>query len=266
MRWRSARAALWALLDRHVRDGAAVAIVGAGNGDDLPLRPLTRRAARVDLIDLDAAALRRARRRVIASRAQVRAVVEDVTGGAADAIVRRARGEDAAPVAVPEAPVGEPPYDVVVADHVATQLLYPALVDAGLDGERIDAALLRDGQPLTDAVVRRLHAAAPDGVVIHVHDLLGWWPGHAQPFGIDEVLALREDPDAALALAATGDVPYGCDPRTASLAAGAEITETTFWRWPFSPATDYLVCATVAVTSTASRRPTRASSRPRSSR
>ena len=52
-RWRATRAAAWALLERHVAPGATVAVVGAGNGHDLPLRRLGRRAGRLDLIDLD---------------------------------------------------------------------------------------------------------------------------------------------------------------------------------------------------------------------
>jgi len=74
------------LLAQHVKADARVAIVGAGNGDDLPLRRLARRAARVDLIDLDAAALRRARRRVRFAH-HVHTVREDVTAGAVDAIL-----------------------------------------------------------------------------------------------------------------------------------------------------------------------------------
>jgi len=39
-RWGPARDALWELLAQHVKDDARVAIVGAGNGDDLALRGL----------------------------------------------------------------------------------------------------------------------------------------------------------------------------------------------------------------------------------
>jgi hypothetical protein len=235
-RWRPARASAWALLDPEVAPGARVAVVGAGNGDDVPLGRLARRAARVDLIDLDARALEGARRRARrTSRHDVRALEEDLTGGAADAVLA-----GRPPVAVPTAPVGDGPYDVVVCDLVLTQLLYPALKAAGrLTGAEIDAVLLRDGQRLTDGVVARLHAAAPGGTVVILHDLLGWWAGHQQPFRLDELLA--RDAAAALKLARRGSLPYGCDPWLATRRAGAQVVRTALWRWPFSPGADYAV-------------------------
>jgi hypothetical protein len=245
-RWRPARDALWALLDQHLAVGARVAVVGAGNGDDLPLRQLSRRAAHLDLIDLDAAALRRARRRVPFAR-NVHAIVEDVTAGAADTIVQRARGE-AVTVDLPApTPIGHGAYDVLIADLVASQLLFPALSDSGLPGSEIDEVLLSTGQALTNSVVARMHAAAPRGLVVHVHDILVWSDGHKQPFPLEAVLALAEtDPAAALTLAQQGNMPYGCDPRTASQSIGATVTQTVFWRWPFALGTDYLVNATIA--------------------
>lgn len=256
--WRPARDALWSLLDERVTAGAQVAVVGAGNGDDVPLRRLARRAGRVDLIDLDHDALAYARRRVRHRRSRVCIHSQDVTGGAADAIVARALGETASLTAPPTTPIGPgAPYDVVVADLMFTQLLYPALQDAGLSGTEMDAALRADGQALANAVAARLHASVPNGLVIYVHDLLGWWPGHPQPFALDEVLELAQHhSEAALALAASGAQPRGCDPRLAAWRAGAEVIQTDFWRWPFAPDTDYLVCATVVRTSpTAARRP-----------
>lgn len=246
VRWRSVRAGLWRLLECHVAPGAAVAVVGAGNAHDVPLRHLCRRAGRVDLVDLDAAALRRARRRLIAGRRMVRMVVEDVTHGRADAITRAALDARPVPQDWPAPPAPAESYDVVLADLLFTQVLYPALADAGLPGRLTDSILRNHGQALTQAVVGWLHSSAPAGVVVHVHDLLGWWPGHPQPFSLDEVLALaEEDVDAAVALAQRGNVPSGCDPRRASLALGAQIVDTTMWRWPFSPGVDFLVCATV---------------------
>lgn len=245
-RWEPARAAAWALLDGIVAEGARVAVVGAGNGDDLPLEQLARRAARLDLIDLDARALRGARRHVGAEhRHVVRDLEEDVTGGAADAVagraLARATGPDPGPD-VPRAAIGAGPYDVVVADLVLTQLLYPALRGGDLRGGEIDDVLLRHGQSLTDAVVARLHAAAPDGVVVILHDILGWWKGHQQPFTLDELLATgREDPAAALQLARRGSVPYGCDPWLATRNAGAHVVATQLWRWPFAAGADYAV-------------------------
>ncbi len=85
-RWAPARDALWALLDAHVARGAAVAIVGAGHGDDLPLGRLSRRAGCVDLLDVDVAAARAARRRLLGRRGRVRALESDITAGAADRV------------------------------------------------------------------------------------------------------------------------------------------------------------------------------------
>jgi hypothetical protein len=245
-RWEPARVAAWALLDGVVADGACVAVVGAGNGDDLPLEQLARRAARLDLIDLDAHALRGARRHVSAEhRRTVRDLEEDVTGGAADAVVGPALARAAAPdpgPGVPAGPVGAGPYDVVVADLLLTQLLYPALRGGDLRGGEIDDVLVRHGQRLTDAVVARLHAAAPDGTVVILHDILGWWKGHQQPFTLDELLAAgRDHPAAAVQLARHGSVPYGCDPWLATRRAGAQVVATQLWRWPFAPGADYAV-------------------------
>jgi hypothetical protein len=243
-RWRPARAAAWALLEGLVERGARVAVIGAGNGDDLPLGRLARRAGRVDLVDLDAAAARRAARRAVAPPGRVRVLGQDVTGGAADAVVAAAPGPPARDaVAVPAGPVGDGPYDVVVCDLVLTQLLYPALRARGLAGGPIDGVLLRDGQRLTDGVVARMHAAAPGGTVVILHDLLGWWDGHPQPFALADVLA--RDPPAALRLARTGTLPYGCDPWRAITRAGARVLDTRLWRWPFAPGADYLVCGLV---------------------
>lgn len=134
----------------------------------------------------------------------------------------------------------------MISDLLATQLLYPALLDSGLGHNTIDETLTRNGQPLTEAVVARLHASTPNGTVIHIHDLLGWWDGHPQPTTIEMLLDLAaSDPEAAVVLAADCEQPYGCDPRLASTQLGATIIETAFWRWPFAPGTDYLVCATV---------------------
>ena len=143
-----------------------------------------------------------------------------------------------APV-VPGAPLGDGPYDVVVLDLVLTQLLYPALKGT-MGGRAIDAVLLAHGQRLTDGVVARAWAATREGGhVVVLHDLLGWWEGHQQPFALDRVLAL--EPEAARALARKGVLPYGCDPWVATRRAGAHVTRTRTWRWPFSPGADYLV-------------------------
>ena len=233
-----------------------MAIVGAGNGDDLPLRRLARRVARLDLIDLDANALSHARRRMLPWTPRVHTLTEDVTGGHADEIVKSAQQARSPVGRSPTGPIGTIPYDVVISDLLATQLLYPALRDSGLGHDAIDETLTRAGQPLTEAVVARLHASTPNGIVIHIHDLLGWWHGHPQPATIKMLLDLAaSDPEAAVALAADSKQPYGCDPRLASTQLGATIVETAFWRWPFAPGTDYLVCATVARGHGANSRP-----------
>ncbi len=245
-RWRPAREALWAVFDRYVPAGATVGVLGAGNGDDLPLRRMARRAGRVDLIDLDPVALRGARRAALWRASHVHSLVEDVTGGAADSIIRRALGEHVRVQLPAPTPIGSGFYDVLVTDLMLTQMLYPALVDSGLGQTTIKEALFRDGQPLTDAVVARLHASTPTGLVVHVHDVLGWWEGHPQPFTIKETLAVAPDPPSAAALLRQGHQPSGCDPRQASQRCGAQVIDTAYWRWPFATGTDYLVCATVA--------------------
>src|SRR5215216_7742519 len=57
-RWSAVRDAAWRLLEPLATDGARIAIVGAGNGDDLPLARLARRADRLALIDVDPDACR----------------------------------------------------------------------------------------------------------------------------------------------------------------------------------------------------------------
>jgi SAM-dependent methyltransferase len=256
-RWRDVRAEAWSLLDGVVAEGARVAVVGAGNGDDLPLARLARRAAQVDLIDLDGRAATAARARIRGlARRRVRVLEADATAGEADAVIAAARGEALRGEALrgetvaaargaaatarsgPEA-LGDGPYDVVVLDLVLTQLLYPALKGA-MGGKAIDAVLLRHGQRVTDGVVERAWAATSEGgAVVVLHDLLGWWSGHEQPFSIERLLALP--PAEALALAQHGSLPYGCDPWTATRRAGAEVVETRTWRWPFAPGADYAV-------------------------
>ena len=133
-RWEPARDALWAVLDRHVQASDAVAVVGAGNGHDVPLRRLAERAGRVDLIDLDARAARGARGRLPAPlRSRVEVVREDVTGGVADALVTLAEQGDLPAVrTAPDLPLGDGAYDVVIGDLLYSQLLYPALRDTAL--------------------------------------------------------------------------------------------------------------------------------------
>ena len=247
-RWRPARDSLWALLDPFVAAGARVAVVGAGNGHDVPLRRLAERAERVDLIDLDARAALGARGRLPAGlRERVAVVRQDVTAGIADELARvAARGDLPAPREAPLEPVGAGGYDVVIGDLLYSQLLYPALRDSPLQPERVGVVLARIDRPLVTSVVRRLHASAPGGVVVHVHDPLGWWAGHPQRVTLEEILdAAETDTDAALALVARGHGPTACDPRAIALELGCEPVATALWRWPFQDGVDYLACATV---------------------
>lgn len=254
-RWRKARDAAWTLLDCHVAPGATVAVVGAGNGHDLPLVRLARRAGRLDLVDVDAAALRRTSRRLRLAGAPVEMLTADITSGEADAIIAeaaagrtRSPGSPATRAWSRRMPQAPDRYDVIVVDLVLSQLLYPALADARVPGRVIDRTLLDHGQALTDQVVADLAASAvPGGLLICIEDLLGWWAGHDQPFTLDELLAdAALHRDNALRRALQGRLAYGCDGRAALAAAGAHTVDRAWWRWPFAPGTDYLVCATVA--------------------
>lgn len=247
-RWIGARDAAWAVLDRRVAPGAHVAVVGAGHSDDLPLGRLLDRAARVDLYDLDAPAMSRAVRRQPAARRRCAHVCRcDVTGGAADAVARAiCRGGAPGRVTVPGWPLGNGGYDVVIGDLFYSQLLYPALVDAGVTPAAVDQALTDHGATLTDGVVARLHASvAPGGCVVHLHDLVGWWPGHGQPVSLEDILA-APDTQQALALAARCRQPTGADPRLSACRLGAPVTNTALWEWPFGEDARYLVCAAVS--------------------
>jgi len=150
---------------------------------------------------------------------------------------------------VPEAPLPGAPYDLVIGDLLYSQLLYPALVDLGVGEARRRAVLGRCGPALTRAVVSRLHASAPHGRVAHLHDPLGWWPGHSQPVGLDQILAVAErDCEAALRLTARGKGPREWDPRRALAALAIPLRQVALWRWPFAADVDYLVSATLAET------------------
>jgi hypothetical protein len=247
-RWRDTRSAAWSLLERHVEPGAVVAVVGAGNGHDLPLRRLGRRAARLDLVDLDTHALRRAGRRLRLGGVRADLVTEDVTHGLADTVIRDVVARRAVrrpPAGATAQPSGRPPYDVVIADQFLSQLLYPALSDSQLSRGEVGAALRSHGQRVTNSVIAGLAAAAPGGLLVCIEDVLRWGVDHHQPFTIDEVLA-QTDPDRALELVERGTPARGCDGRTAHALAGTQVVDRAFWHWPLGPGTDYLVCATVA--------------------
>jgi hypothetical protein len=249
---------LWDFVEPLIEDGARVAIVGAGNGDDLPLRRIARRAGSVTLIDLDPLAARRARQRLgRAERSKVDVVGHDVTEGDADAIVLAAlvdhapsEAADLPHLAAEQDGEGRPlpgaPYDLVLGDLFYSQLLYPALVDLGVDPDRRAETLVRHAPPLTRAVVAGLHASAPR--VVHVHDPIAWWDGHEQPLTLEEILDANtsQGPEAALALAARAVGPHESDPCAALADLGLFPIATALWRWPFAPGVDYLACATLA--------------------
>lgn len=273
-RWAPAREALWATLDGLLADGARVAIVGAGNGDDLPLGPIAARASAVTLLDIDQGTADRARGRVRRGlRRRIRTVAHDVTDGAADRIIGAATAPPGSPPVgrtdaspgdpgrrpsdaprpatvpqpgVPVRPAAPPlpgaPYDVVIGDLLYSQLLYPALLDAEVPPARRRVILGAEGAALTAAVVATLHASAP--VVVHVHDLACWGNGYDQPVELEEILD-ASGPDG-LALAAGAKGPREADPRTALRTLGLPTLATALWRWPFTEGVDYLVVATVA--------------------
>jgi hypothetical protein len=229
-----------------IEDRARVAVVGAGNGDDLPLRRIAGRAGSVTLIDLDPRAAQGARRRLgRAERPKVDVIGHDITEGAADAIVLGALGGEEVDVPASTAALPGAPYDLVIGDLFYSQLLYPALLDIGADADRRAEALSRHAPALTRAAVARLHDSAPR--VVHVHDPIAWWDGHEQPVALVEILAAAaaEGPDAALDLSARGIGPHESDPRSALANLDLTPTATALWLWPFAPGVDYLACASL---------------------
>ena len=109
-------------------------------------------------------------------------------------------------------------------------------------------ALANYGPALTGLVVSRMHASAPDGVVVHIHDPVGWWGGHAQPFTLDHVLAVAEPlgrrraGTAADRLGAGGDEPArraggarACRSCARRSGAGRSATAPTTWPARRSP-------------------------------
>ncbi len=247
-RWAPARHALWQTLRPYLPAGARVAILGAGNGDTIPLDRIAERAAEVALIDLDEPAIRAARRhQPRGRRRRITTITHEITNGAADAIAAAAAARQVPdPPVVPEAPLPGAPYDLVIGDLLYSQLLYPALIDLDVPTAHSRALVGRYAPALTQAIVARLETSAPNGTVVHVHDPIAWWPGHPQPVTLDLILELSEsDPEAALTAAARGTGPRHSDPRGALRALSIPIRATTIWHWPFAPSVDYLACATL---------------------
>jgi hypothetical protein len=247
-RWAPARDALWRLIDPHLENRARIAIVGAGNGDTVPLARIADRSRELALIDLDRHAIRAARRRQSRHlRHRITVTEHDITNGAADAIATAAANVEVPvlPVLL-EAPLPGAPYDLVIGDLLYSQLLYPALVDLNVPTARTTAFLDRYAPILTRAVVARLHVSAPYRRVLHIHDPIAWWPGHPQPITLKQILTTAErDPQDALMVAAQGTGPHHSDPRKALHAFAIPIRNTAVWRWPFAPHVEYLACATL---------------------
>jgi hypothetical protein len=247
-RWGPARDALWRLLGPYLADGSRVAILGAGNGDTIPLGRIAERAREVALIDLDEPAIRAARRRQPRGhRRRITTVEHDITHGAADGIAAAAaRGTAPAVPVVPEAPLPGAPYDVVIGDLFYSQLLHPALVDLNIPAALRRAFVRRYAPVLTRAVVARLEISAPNGTVVHIHDPIAWWPGHPQPVTLELILEVaKTDPAAAITLAVRGTGPRHTDPRPALRELSIPIHATELWRWPFAASVDYLACGTI---------------------
>lgn len=247
-RWQVARDALWSLLAPRLHPGMRVAVLGAGNADDLPLRRIVERGCEVALIDLDPASSLRARRRLRRShRSQVEVIEHDVTEGAADLIVLAAvKGVRPRVSRASESPLPGGPFELVIGDLFYSQLLYPALLDLEVDEERREAYISHYAPDLVGSVVARLHASSPGGHALHIHDPLGWWEGHSQPISLEEVLRLASvDAEAATALASLGEGPSESDPLVALAGMGIEPLKTALWHWPFAASVDYLACATL---------------------
>lgn len=209
-------------------------------------RDFARRAARVDLIDLDRRAALAVRRREPAElRGRIRAITEDVTDGCADSIAAATASRRRVSGCLPDPqPLGTADYDLVVGDLLYSQILYPALKDLELPEPRIGAILREFGDTFTDRVVRRLHLSASSGRVVHLRDL---WDGHKRPLELEEVLDATNTTSAPRSLVARGNGPTACDPRASLGRIGALVLETRLWRWPFQEGVDYVVCASVAV-------------------
>jgi hypothetical protein len=164
-RWAPMREAVWELVEPLLGHGARVAIVGAGNGDTVPIERIAAAAGELALIDLDGPAIRNGRRRQSRRlRRRIHVVEHDVTCGAADAIAAAAaNGEVPNGPTILQSPLPGAPYDLVIGDLFYSQLLYPALVDLEVPVARMAAFLERYGPMLTRSVVSRLHVSAGDG-------------------------------------------------------------------------------------------------------
>lgn len=243
-RWTDVRDHLWRVLDPLLEEGASVALVGAGSCDDVPLRRITARAARVDLVDFDRPSMERGRGRVERSvRGRIRLVEGDVTDGCADTVLAAVRDDAPMPNALPlpVGPLGSGDYDVVVGDLLYTQLLHAGLVDLGVVGDRQRDVMARYDLPLATSLVQRIQASlAPDGHAVHLHDVACWTDEHPQPLTLEAVL---EAPDELWTHLRRHD---RCDPHLVLERLRADVLGQHWWPWRFEPAKQFLVRATVA--------------------
>ena len=222
---------------------------GRATGTTCRWRRLAERAARVDLIDLDARAARGARARAARRAAGARRRRAPGRHGRdrrrARARRRARRAARSAGGAVRAARLGRLRRRRSATSSTASCCIRPCATARCSPSASASCWPASTG-PLVTSVVRRLHASAPGGVVVHVHDPLGWWAGHPQRVTLEEILeAAATDTDAALALVARGHGPSACDPRAIALELGCEPVATALWRWPFQEGVDYLACATV---------------------
>jgi SAM-dependent methyltransferase len=243
-RWHATRDAMWALLAPHLTQGARTLIVGAGNGDDLPLARIAARAGAVLLVDIDPESAERAMARLPEPlRARVEFLELDVTDGGAQVVVDAITDGREPPfrLELPTDAIAGGAFDVVLADMLFTQLLQPALVQLGLSGpEQVRLMRAYDGQ-LTEALVQRLQrSAAAGGVVMHVHDVACWSSSHPQPMELDAAL---ENPDHSWGKLRRHDA---CDPQLTLERLGVRVLDRAWWRWPFEPKKQFLVRGTIA--------------------
>lgn len=242
-RWTQVRDSAWDLLQQHLPEGGSVLLVGAGNCDDLPLRRLAAVAGRVDLVDFDPGASARAISRVPDEHVdRVQAIELDVTGGGVDELLRALRDDEPLPwmLDLPRGPMGDGPYDLVVGDMLYTQLMHPSLLALGIPLDRHPALMLTYDPQLVTALVQRLQASAtPAGTVVHVHDVACWTDTHPQPLTVEQVL---DRPEAGWARLERHDQ---CDPQLVLEQLRTVWSQTAWWHWPFEPAKDFVVRATV---------------------
>jgi hypothetical protein len=243
-RWSSVRDALWQVIAPVLDFDARVALVGAGSCDDLPLARILDRAGHVDLIDFDTTSTQRAVARLDdLQRARCRIIEDDVTAGAADVVLRAARGDAPMPnsLELPYGALGSGDYDLVVGDMLYSQLLHPGLMALKLESAQQLAIMGRYDNPLTTALVTRLQSSlAPGGHAVHVHDVACWSSGHPQPVELADALL---DPITNWPLLRRHD---NCDPHLALERLRVPVVAASWWEWPFEPNKRFIVRATLA--------------------